>query len=206
MQGGPPRIGLAATTSVRDARVSLVDLSDSLRSDLRSLTAALATPDADLESSLTSLLAHVRFAVPSCSGVALEVTVHGRRVTLSTVDDQSVVVTSLRVPLSAEPSRDAAAVTFYASAPGALVDLAATARFLRPGHGPPGLLVDGDLSPDRTAGMRGLESLAVIDQAIGILVDQGFEPEEASVELDRRAAQSGVTRMAAARRIYRRRG
>lgn len=184
--------------------MSLVDLSDSLRADLRSLSAALATPDDDLESSLTALLAHVRQAVPSCSGVAIEVVVHGRAVTLSTLDDASVVVTSLRVPLGDDTGAAGATVTFYASRTGALVDLAATARVLRAGPGPPGLVLDADLDPVRTAGMRGLESLAVIDQAIGILIDQGLEPEEASAELDRRAAQAGVTRMAAARRIYRR--
>ena len=83
-------------------------------------------------------------------------------------------------------------IIFYASVPGALVDLAADLQWLFGEQ--ESLTLDGDLPPPRgDLGITGLHELSVIGQACGVLITRGRSPEAARAELDHAARASGTT-------------
>ena len=135
--------------------------------------------------------------------------------------------TSLRLPLAlVSPAADPESrVVFFASTPGAFTDLAADLSYTLGGipvdqaspavngvdqRGP---RVDGqrraiELDTDlpllsRKSGLTGLAELTVLNRAIGILVDQGHDTEQAYELLRRDAAAAGVEPHVYAARILR---
>jgi hypothetical protein len=65
--------------------------------------------------------------------------------------------------------------------------------------------LDADLPPiSRTSGLTGLAELTVLNRAIGILVDQGHDIEQAHQLLRREAAAAGVEQHIYAAQILRR--
>jgi hypothetical protein len=134
--------------------------------------------------------------------------------------DGDSVHTSLRVGFAAlGPGDGESHVVFYAATPGAFVDLAADFRYApdtltttagtpagavdsKDGarqHGPGGgdadqlIVLDADLPPLTTrSGLVGLAERSVLDRAIGIMIDQGHDPNLAHATLRRRAAAAGV--------------
>lgn len=175
-----------------------------LARDLASLTAALGRPGTDLGSLLAGLSDRMRLTVPSYAGLSMTVVIDGRPITLGTMDRGGEVATSMRLPLSslgaAEPG---SIVVFYASQPGAFVDLAADADFAL-GDGHHVVALDENLHPPPTTpGLDGLDVLSAVNRAIGRLIGDGHTPEGALVELNRRARASGVSQHAAALRVVR---
>ena len=96
-------------------------------------------------------------------------------------------------------------VVFYASTPGAFVDLAAdlTYAFAQPPRTPgrdggsSGTALDpagrGPASPDGdTFSLSGVAELSTIDRAVGVLIDQGHHPDDAHATLRRDAARAGL--------------
>ena len=135
--------------------------------------------------------------------------------------DGDSVNTSLRVGFAAlAPEFDGEShVVFYAATPGAFVDLAADFSYAldtptttagtpagfvdsKDGarqHGPGRsdalqlIVLDADLPPLTTrSGLAGLAERSVLDRAIGIMIDQGHDPDLAHATLRRRAAAAGV--------------
>jgi hypothetical protein len=117
-------------------------------------------------------------------------------------------------------------VVFYAGTPGAFTDLAAdlshalggipveqrstTAnnadhRVTRVDGHRKVIELDADLPPiSRTSGLTGLAELTVLNRAIGILVDQGHDIEQAHQLLRHEAAAAGVEQHIHAAQILRR--
>jgi len=153
----------------------------------------------DLERVLAALLDDFRRAVASALGLQLTTQASGERVALVHFwpgVTPAQVRTSLEVPLPrAGPG---AAVVFYAAVPGALVDLAADLAFAL-GLGLDRLRLDRH-TPDSTAsGIRGLAELSLLERAIGVLIEQGSDPESAERELAGRGVARGTTGVEQAR-------
>ena len=132
---------------------------------------------------------------------------------------------SLHLPLGlVSPTIDGESrVVFYAGVPGAFTDLAADLSHALGGvsvdqrssaadgadPGEPGvdghrkvIMLDADLSPiSRASGLTGLADLTVVNRAIGMLVDQGHDIEQAHQLLRRDAAAEGVEPQTYAARI-----
>jgi hypothetical protein len=162
---------------------------------------------------LAALHQDLKRAVPSHLGLQLVLVRNGVPVTLTTFGPWVVysdIATCLHLPLandgvSAEPG---SAVTFYAGTPGAFVDLAADFAYLHgrrhPAHPMSGFLgsgirLDQDLRPTTvTSGLTGPGEHRTVNRAIGVLIDQGYEPDHAHAELARRAAVAGITALVCA--------
>jgi hypothetical protein len=142
------------------------------------------------------------------------------------------VGTSLRLPLAlVSPMVDPESrVVFFAITPGAFTDLAADLSYAfggipvdqaspaadgdghhdhsaarLDGHHRKSIELDADLPPlSRTSGLTGLAELTVLNRAIGILVAQGSDIEQAHLVLRRDAAAAGVEQHVYAARILRR--
>jgi hypothetical protein len=140
------------------------------------------------------------------------------------------VGTSLRLPLAlVSPAVDhGSRVVFFAVTPGAFIDLAADLSYVLGGipvsqasppadgddhrdHGGAGLdghrrAIELDLDlplPSRVSGLTGLAELTVLNRAIGMLVAQGNDIEQAHQLLRRDAAAAGVEPHVYAARILR---
>ena len=138
--------------------------------------------------------------------------------------------TSLRVPLAlVSPTVDhGSRVVFFAITPGAFIDLAADLSYVLGGipvsqasppadgddhrdHGGAGLdghrrAIELDLDlplPSRVSGLTGLAELTVLNRAVGMLVAQGNDIEQAHQLLRRDAAAAGVEPHVYAARILR---
>lgn len=173
---------------------------------LRDALHQLATA-ADLEGGLANLLADLRKASRSSIGLEVSTVVAGQDVRVAhflTGVRPSDVVSSLEVPLQADPrgtsTNGPVRVIFYATRPGAFVDLAADLAHAQ------GLPLDrlelGDTRPVSTAaGVRGLERVSVIHRAVGVLIAQGVPPEEAQRQLDADAEAAAVPLVEHARTV-----
>jgi hypothetical protein len=146
-------------------------------------------------------------------------------------EDGEQVTTSLRLPLAVlGPGFDTASqVVFYAVSPGAFVDLAADLSYAlnlptatgpvepgiarRDGDGQRGshrparshaIALDADLPPSRlSSGLIGLSELSTINQAFGVLIEQGEHPDRVHAALVERASRDGVAIHVYAARLLR---
>jgi hypothetical protein len=176
---------------------------------------------------LTNLVADLRAVIPSYRGLQVMILSSDQPVTLTELmlqQTDGAVTTSLRVPLSLlglghdEGSR----IIFYASTPGAFVDLAADLGYVlkaavrtdhldgdgaasdaAPYAEPPlGLALDGDLPPNVEASvLTGLSEFTAVNRAIGILIDRGHNAGDAYGILRRGAVAAGVATHVFAARI-----
>ena len=169
------------------------------------LTAALENPGTDLQTVLSVLVDDLTSAIPSLLGLQLTVVVGDGAVTISTgAIDASAVAASLHVPLDQVTTAGAGSnVIFYAGRPGAFVDLAADFRFA---YGLDGRVVLDEhfhppASPVDPSGVTGLTEFSLINQAIGVLIEQGQTRETAPAELHRRAERASRTLSEAAQQL-----
>ena len=140
---------------------------------------------------------------------------------------RSDIGASLHLPLDAlngstqlgRPDPEAAprggAVTFYASKPGAFVDLAADVSYALEVTDPDarrtnqtvpasGIRLDQDLEPTTlTSGLVGAAVVSTVNRAIGVLIARGYEPDQAQDELSRRATHAGVGVLVSAAQLLR---
>jgi len=197
---------------------------------VQDLTASIGQDDRDLSDTLVALTTALRSTATSYCGFQLTIVENQWPVTLTAfTDDHDVPVrTSLRLPLGlvSRMVDGESRVVFFAGNPGAFTDLAADL-----GHALGGIHVNGrsstannkdhhathvdghrrvieldaDLPPvSRRSGLTGLAELTVLNRAIGILVDQGHDIEQAHHVLRRGAAVAGVELLIYAARLLRR--
>jgi hypothetical protein len=206
-----------------------VDLPAALLAQVHDLTVSIGEDDQDLSDTLAALSTALRSTATSYCGLQLTIVENQWPVTLTAFTDghDVSVGTSLRLPLALVSSVDGESrVVFYAGTPGAFTDLAADLSHALGGISVEqrsttannadhrGTRVDGhrkvieldaDLPPiSRTSGLTGLAELTVLNRAIGILVDQGHDIEQAHQLLRREAAAAGVEQHIYAAQILRR--
>lgn len=190
-----------------------MEFSPALVAELAVLTEALSDPEVDLQEQLRRLAGSVRVTVSSFLGVRMTVVVDGYPFTITTLDDATaaagfapvVIGASVSIPLgSARRTNTTSTVVFYASTPGAFVDLAAdvtVALRLEPGV----VVVDPHRDdPDGApvvSGSTGWSEVSIINQAIGVLIGRGRTPEQARAALDGYAASTGLVVVDAARAV-----
>jgi hypothetical protein len=173
-----------------------VTIPPALAADLVLLTDALDHPTADIGATIAALASDAATAVPSYVGLSVRIQLDDDVAELTTLDEESRirgVATSLRIPVGSEPSSvDGVGLmlVLYASAPGAFVDLAADLAWLT-GRPLADMRLDDDLAGLFLRPARSLRARSTIDQALGVLIDQGLTPEHARAQLAGRAAEAG---------------
>jgi hypothetical protein len=206
-----------------------VDLPGAVLAHVQDLTTSIGHDDRDLSDTLAALTTALHATAASYCGFQLTIVGNQSRVTLTAFTDghDVPVGTSLRLPLGLVSTTidGESRVVFYAGIPGAFTDLAADLS-----HALGGVPVDGqsstannadprgphvdahrrvieldtDLPPiSRVSGLTGLAELTVLNRAIGMLIQQGHDIEEAHQVLRREAAAGGVEPHIYAARILR---
>ncbi len=166
---------------------------DALRQHLDALTTYLDIPGADLNAILDVLLDDIVEAVPSFLGLRLTVTAGGGSTTIVTLGPHQATIVKASLLLPLQQFIDEAApgdgMVLFAAQPGAFISLANATRELfgldgqvlldrhLPISGDPAIGTDGDTTED----------LRLINIAIGVLMDRGYPPEQAHLELTRLA-------------------
>jgi hypothetical protein len=207
-----------------------VDHSAALLAHLQDLTASIGQDDQDLGDTLAALTAALHSTAASYCGLQLTIVHSEWPVTLTAfLDGHDVPVgTSLRLPLTLVSQRvdSESRVVFFACAPGAFTGLAADLSYALGGipveqQSPATYSADGrrtsvDGQPNSIAldsdfplvspvsGLTGLTELTVLNRAIGMLVDQGHDIEQAHQVLRQDAVAAQVEPHIYATRILRR--
>jgi hypothetical protein len=169
---------------------------------LDTLSEALDDVGTDLHAVLAVLVDDLLAAVPSFLGLSITVVVQGQPVTITTIDPSSARG-SLLLPLVAiSDLATGGNLTFYAAGTDACVDLAVDVRTAYALDGEVVLDRDVPTTPEgRSRGEHEVLELCEINQAIGVLIEQGYPPDRARAELDHRSAAAGMRRQEAARRV-----
>jgi len=190
---------------VRDAQEFLVEPSASVRADLLALAAALDEPGGDLLSLLQDLGASCALAVTSCLGYSITLVVDSAAISVTLLDEPPKgrrIVTSMTIPLDSLAGVAAGSeITFHATNRGGLVDLAADLSYaLGLSHHVARFYLR--ITPDAPGtSITGLDNAKSHNHALGILLDHGFDLDQARAELDRLARQARTTPDIAARRL-----
>ena len=174
-----------------------MDLSAALARDLALLSDAIDEGTAhgarvDLVDSLGRAVRAARAAVSSYVGLSVTTGPADTDLRFTVIDDgvdPQEVRASLRVPFRpTSHGGPAPVVIFFASTPGAFVDLAADIAWLT-GRPPSELALDADLTVARDPdGVGTVAARSAVDQAVGVLLAHGRTPEQARAELARRAS------------------
>jgi hypothetical protein len=207
-----------------------VDFPAAVLAHVQDLTASIGQDDRDLNDTLAALTTALRSTATSYCGFQLTIVENQWPVTLTAFTDghDVPVGTSLRLPLGlvSRMVDGESRVVFFASTPGAFIDLAADlshalGRIPVDGRSSTAnnedhrathvdghrrvIELDADLPPiSRMSGLTGLAELTVLNRAIGILVDQGHDIGQAHHVLRRHAAAAGVEPPIYAARLLRR--
>lgn len=172
---------------------------------LTELVALTDTVPDQLVAQVFGVLDALGAAVSGPAGLHLRVIHSGQPVTMTlTLTDR--VQTSLRIPLTllSPTHQPGGQIVFYSTVPGAFVDLAAdlTHTLHRPSSASETVALDVDLpaGPARSV-LTGLDELAALHRAAGVLIDQGHHPDDVHQVLQDRAAAHQMTTLALARQI-----
>lgn len=174
------------------------------------LTAQLATLGSsavELPHAVEKLHGMLLALVPSTLGLSITVHLSEIDLTMTTLPEGVTPQTSLRIPLSMWANFEAGSdVVFYASTPGALVDLAAELGWALglsiTWASPPVdhvLVVDQHLTP--VPGLSGLDDFSAVNQAVGVLLSEG-RSHDVAVEDLRRAATLAQSSIGAAAKAF----
>ncbi|MCW2523778.1 MAG: hypothetical protein JWO63_2113 [Frankiales bacterium] len=179
--------------------------SDALIADLAALSDALDEPGVDLASLVRLLGESCRLAVGSYLGFSITLVGAGGPVSLSVLEDlgdPSEIRTSVMFTLDASGDHPAGSeLTLYAGTPGAFVDLAADLAYVLGGSSE-AVQLDRHLTPpDPGRGAAGLAAMSRENQALGILLGRGHDPERARTELRRLARADATSLDAAAQQV-----
>jgi hypothetical protein len=187
-----------------------------LIAQLSSLALRVGQDEPGLTEDLTTLVSTLSEAVSGYAGLRLRVVHSGHPVRLTALlptRDGHPVVTSLRIPLPAASTafEVGGRLVLWSTVSGALVDLAADVGYVLQeggeggdGRGPPGLELDADLPPPAgESGIDGLDELATIHRAAGLLIERGYEPGSVLATLRRRASADGLSTYAWAEQLLR---
>lgn len=180
-------------------------ISDAMAADLRALAEATVDEDGvDLRASLNDLCRSTDVAVRGFLGLALTVDHPAGQVTLTALRpaaETTAVTTSLHMVLSQCASGEPeSTVTLFAGLPGAFDLLASDLKRLSPQHGRVSSR-DAHLRLPPEAERHSVAQLAIVNQAVGILIARGWTLDDAREELRRRAFHDGVAVPASAQRI-----
>jgi hypothetical protein len=168
-----------------------VSTPDPLAADLAALSASLDDPSIDIAQSVRQLSHDVGQAVASYLGLSVQAFTGGQTARFTVGNDGADLArstTSLRMSLTSTAGTDDAAhiiLIYYASVPGAFVDLAADLQWLSGGD-QSRLVLDGDL-PAVVGDDPGFGGISAINQAIGVLLGRGHSKQSARAELVRLA-------------------
>ena len=183
-----------------------MDVSGSLSTQLSALTDALDDPDTDLPAILSVLVDYLTEAVPSFLGLHMTLELHDRPFTLTAIEtaDAGTARASLKLPL--DPLAGAgpgSAVTFYAAAPDAFVNLAADARRAWGLDGQVHLDQHLPAQPrparnDRPDSSADELPMSVVNRAVAVLRAQGHTAEQARDHLRCVAGPCHISESAAA--------
>ncbi len=180
-----------------------VENSPALIEGLSLLSDALDDPISDLQAVLSVLTDDLTAAIPSYLGLTVTLHVRDDSVIVSTLDTGDAEVrASLLLPLlPLGASACTGSVAFYSGSGGAFIELADDARWIFNLAGLP--VLDAHLLPAGVdaVGIRGLTALSDLNQAVGVLVEDGHTPHDAHTELRRRAHHHGQTIPDAARHL-----
>ncbi len=182
-----------------------MDISGTLATDLKAFADAIGLPGADLTDSVRKLADGLRAAVPSWLGLTMTLVLDDLPLALTVLDESATprrVATSAALPLTAvHGAGPGSSIVFYAGTAGAFVDFAADAAY-EFGLELKDVALDQHLTPPReTSGLTGLADATGLNQAIGILIDQGHTPDEARTELSRLARHTRTGLSATAQQI-----
>ena len=181
-----------------------MELPQPLIESLRQLSDAMDDSVADVEAVLSVLTDDLAAAIPYYLGLTITLQVEDSTVIVTTLEPGlAVIAASLHLPLLpgdgfAGDPYSANSVVFYSGAVGSFAVLAEDARRIFSLHGP--ALLDAHLYPPAhyetsvrgdPVGILGLAAQSDINQAIGVLLVEGFTPPEARNELRRRATSDG---------------
>lgn len=186
-----------------------MDLSRSLRAQLDRLVTDL---DADgvglVPRELEELVTSLSTTIDSFSGLTLTVVHDGQPVTVTALGppEDEPPRTSLRWTPDPQPGAAPAELILYAGTPGAFVDLAADLSYVRSRRTgatvTPDVRLDLDLPPPSpVSDLTGLDELALLNRACGVLMERGADPDDAMAELVRQAETSGLDRYGYARLV-----
>ncbi len=177
--------------------------SPALVEGLTLLSDALDDPISDLQAVLSVLTDDLAAAIPTYLGLTVTLHVQDDSVIVSTLDTGHVDVrASLLLPLSAVGASEATgSVAFYSGTCGAFIDLADDAKWIFNLDGPPVLDAHLPAAGSDPGGIRGLTALSDLNQAVGVLIEDGHTPHDAHTELRRRAHRAGQSIPDAAARL-----
>jgi hypothetical protein len=187
-----------------------------LIAQLSSLALRVGKNEPGLAEDLTTLVSTLSEAVSGYAGLRLRVVHSGHPVQLTALlppRPDHPAVTSLRIPLPTASTtfEDGGGLVLWSTVAGALVDLAADVGYVLhhggeggDGRSPPAVELDADLPvPTGDSGIDGLDELATIHRAAGLLIERGHEPAEALATLRRRASAKGLSTYAWAEQLLR---
>jgi hypothetical protein len=190
-----------------------VGSSTALLTALQEFGESIDQSHASLSAPLRDLTRDLKSAVDAF--VDVEVTIFadlGLPITLTDFTDgadPAVIRGSFRLVLAALQAADSIGhVTFYASRPGAVVDLAADLTYvlaraaIETSTSALSLHVDEQLQPtNRQADLTGIEEASIVGRAVGVLVGRGLPPQHAGAALVLGAQRARAGVVAYARRI-----
>jgi hypothetical protein len=182
-----------------------MDLPHALVDGLTLLSDALDDPFTDLEAVLGVLTDDLTEAVPLYLGLTITLHADDCPVVISTLETRDIPIrTSLLLSLlPAHGSTRTGSVVFYSGAVGSFVDLADDARWIFNLDGYP--VLDSRLAPVGAladpARVHGLSAFNDINQALGVLIEEGRTLEDARTELHRRAHHTGQSAAEVARHL-----
>ena len=171
-----------------------MDATTGLLNQLRALAQNARQDGSALAASLTALEGSLGEAVPSYLGLQLTLTQNGYPVVLTAGSAASAAATSMRLPLVviSDGGQEGSQIVFFATRPGAFVDLDADLRHAL-GSTDPAVVLDADVPPMRHAvGLSGGAELGQINRAVGVLIERGTDPDEAHDALRRDASAAGL--------------
>jgi hypothetical protein len=170
------------------------------------LTRAIDDADVDLDTQLSALVAARRLAITSYLGLTLTIPVDGHPVSVTAYNAATTrAATSLLIPLTPDPNAaTSSTLTLYAATSGALDDLAADLGYaLDLPH--TALIFNKHLSePSQRSGVTGRDTHAIVNQAIGILLERGNTLEAARAQLRTGALGTGDQMRIAAEHVLHR--
>jgi hypothetical protein len=184
-----------------------VRITAALAANLKALNHGLDDPGDAMTATLQQLALDARLGVHSYLGLSVIVNTGADRAVLTALDEpaaRTTIAGSLRMPLPPGPGDPAGpsgiTLIFYAARAGAFVDLAADLAWLT-GRDLAQFVLDADLMLASQPDVHDGQFISSINQAIGVLIARGQNPDQAKRELAKRAARDGVDAVAAANTI-----
>lgn len=191
-----------------------VELSARLSEQLSLLAFGVVRDGTELVSDLTALVTTLSDSVSGYAGLRLTIVHSGHPVQLTAlrpVEPEHPVVASLRLPLPSLSNvfEEGGRLVVWSTVPGALVDLAADLGYVLrqvvdgvDRTTPSVVELDVDLPMSEAgSGVDGLDELATIHRAAGLLIGRGHDPESVHETLRTRALEDGLSTSAWADRL-----